>query len=190
VLASVGAVVGYALSGVAVAAFAGWFAVSVLNQTQRTRRVVGKLVAYDLCGLIPIWTFFAPNPGDTDLHLLVRDRGEDGRVADWREVRLAGRRRLSDLWNPRRRINKALVDVAFDLTRPAAAPEGGERPVPEPAGKERVLSFPYLLILAYVSRLEGDFGAAERQFALARTAGLSGRGRPDVLLVSPFHALS
>ena len=37
--------------------------------------------------------------------------------------------------------------------------------------KQRVLSFPYLLILNYVCNLPGDFGAAERQFAIARTYG-------------------
>jgi len=40
-----------------------------------------------------------------------------------------------------------------------------------------------------VSEVQGDFGAVDRQFAIAKTPGIASRGRPEVLLVSPFHAL-
>jgi hypothetical protein len=180
-------VVRVVLSGAAVAVFAVWLFATTLNQHRGTRRLLSPLLAYDICGLIPIWTFFAPNPGDTDVHLLFRDREASGRTTDWREVPLTGRRRMTDLWNPRRRINKALVDLIYDLTRPD--PEQAPA-TPQPLSKRRVLSFPYILVLNYVSRLPGDFGATERQFALARSPGLRGRSRPDVVLVSAFHELN
>jgi hypothetical protein len=159
------------------------------NQRRDTRGLVGWLTNRDICGLVPIWTFFAPNPGDTDTHLLFRDRDRDGRITCWREVKLTGRRWFLDLWSPQRRINKAIVDVAFDLTRPDEPKQGGEPAAggPQLVNKQRVLSFPYLLILNYVSSLPGDFAAVERQFAIARTPGMRGRGSPEVMMVSAFH---
>jgi hypothetical protein len=174
-----------------VVVFTGWLVVSAANQRKDTRRWVSRVTNVDICGLVPIWTFFAPNPGDCDTHLLFRDRDHDGRITCWREVKLAGRRWFFDLWSPTRRIHKAIVDVAFDLSRP-------EDPGPDaPAttdglpsvNKKRVLSFPYLLILNYVCNLPGDFGAAQRQFAIARTPGMQGRSQPHVMLVSAFHRL-
>jgi hypothetical protein len=168
------------------AVLAGWVAVTILNQNNRTRRLVKWIVSYDVCGLVPVWTFFAPNPGDTDAHLLFRDRDHGGRVTNWREVKLVRRRRVIDLWDPRRRINKALVDVSFDLAK-LDRPRSG--PGPQPVSKQRVLGFPYLLILNYVSQLPGDFAAAERQFAVAKTKGVELRDQPDILFVSAFHKL-
>jgi hypothetical protein len=175
-----------ALSAVVIAVFCVWLALTLLNQHRRTRRLANRVLRYDICGLVPIWTFFAPNPGDTDLHLLFRDRDREGRVTGWREVRLVGRRRATDVWNPKRRINKAIVDLVYDLTRP----DRGQPAIgagPRKVSKQRVLSFPYLLILNYVTSLQGDFGAIERQFVIAKTAGMRSRAEPDVLLVSPFH---
>jgi hypothetical protein len=172
--------------------FAGWFVVSAANQRTDTRRWISRITNVDVCALVPIWTFFAPNPGDSDTHLLFRDRDDDGRITCWREVPLAGRRSIVDLWNPARRIHKAIVDVAFDLSRPDDADPGD---APDDGGgtrvlnKRRVISFPYLLILNFVSELPGDFGAEQRQFAIARTPGLGGRDQPHVTMVSAFHRL-
>ncbi len=176
------------LSGFVAAVLGIWIILTLLNQERRTRRFIKHIIAYDIFGLIPIWTFFAPNPGDRDVHLLFRDRCEDGRITSWREVHLAGRRRITDLWNPRRRINKAIVDVVYDLTRPDRPPSGSESRSRK-IGGNRVLTFPYLLILNYISRLPAQFDALERQFAIAKTQGITSRSHPEVLLVSPFHGL-
>ncbi len=188
-MSTVGEVALWALQALIVAILLGWVVVTVANQRRDTRRLVRRITNLDICGLVPIWTFFAPNPGDTDVHLLFRDRDQDGRVTCWREVKLTGRRWILDLWSPQRRINKAIVDVAYDLARPDDVTQDAQ---PAPDGpllvnKRRVLSFPYLLILNYVSSLTGDFGAVERQFAIARTPGMRGRDRPQVTLVSAFH---
>ncbi len=191
-MSSVGDVAQWIVQILVVVVFAGWLIVSAANQRKNTRRWVSRITNVDICGLVPIWTFFAPNPGDSDTHLLFRDRDHDGRTTCWREVRLAGRRWFFDLWSPARRIHKAIVDVAYDLSRPddpgpdAPATADGFLTV----NKKRVLSFPYLLILNYVSSLPGDFGAAERQFAIARTPGMQGRSQPHVMLVSAFHRLA
>ncbi|HEX8206943.1 MAG TPA: hypothetical protein VF587_12860 [Solirubrobacteraceae bacterium] len=170
---------------VLVAALLGfWFLASVLNQLPRPKpRWLRKIVAYDIAGLVPVWTFFAPNPGNTDLHLLYRDRLADGRVTPWREVHFGERRHCLSLWNPLRRSSKALVDLSSSLTAYDAPPGG--RPMP----RRLVLSFPYLLVLNYVSTLRHDFAATGVQFALARTTGYRGRSGPGVFLVSAIHAL-
>ena len=185
----VGEVALWVMQALVVAILVVWVVVTVANQRPASRRLVRRITNLDICGLVPIWTFFAPNPGDTDVHLLFRDRDQDGRVTCWREVKLTGRRWILHLWSPQRRINKAIVDVAFDLARPdelnedaKPAPDG-----PKLVNKQRVLSFPYLLVLNYVSSLTGDFGAVERQFVIARTPGMRGRSAPDVRLVSAFH---
>lgn len=46
------------------------------------------LKAADVFGLIPVWTFFAPNPGMTDYYLLYQDRLPAGSFDNWRRVEL------------------------------------------------------------------------------------------------------
>jgi hypothetical protein len=187
-MSGVGSILQIGASVAVMTVLAAWFVVTILNQPRRTRRLVSAIVSRDIGGLVPVWTFFAPNPGDTDTHLLFRDRDVEGRVTAWREVHVAGRRHVLDLWNPLRRINKGIVDVVYDLTK-----RDGRTPQPSgpvPVTKRRMLSFPYVLLLNYVSQLRGDFGAIERQFAIVRTPGIGFRDQPNVLFVTPFHKLS
>lgn len=64
----------------------GWLAASILNQFrfswfQRFRQ-------YDSFSLLPIWSFFAPNPGQSDYHLVFRDRQHDGSHSEWSEIEI------------------------------------------------------------------------------------------------------
>ena len=172
-----------ALSTVVILFFAVWLIVSALNQHPRTRRLVNAVVDRDIFSLVPIWTFFAPNPGCTDLHLLYRDRDVEGETTDWREVVFSGRRSALDLWNPYRRISKGVIDVAPDLTR--GTPYAARNAV----DKKKVLGFPYLLLLNYVCMQPADFRAEMRQFAVARTNGFGTEGEPEVIFLSAFHRI-
>lgn len=172
-----------ALSFLVVALLAGWLLVSILAQHRTTRRYVSMIVTRDICSLVPVWTFFAPNPGRTDLYLLYRDAGADGDVTAWKEVALGGERTLFSLWNPLRRIRKAIIDIAPDLTMDVTY-----RPR-EPVTKQKVLGFPYLLLLNYVCLQPADFRARSRQFAVARTNGFGTEDQPEVLFLSAFHQL-
>jgi hypothetical protein len=187
-MSGVGPILQTGVSYAVMAVLAAWFALTILNQARWTRRFVSAIVSRDIGGLVPVWTFFAPNPGDTDTHLLFRDRDADGRVTAWREASAAGRRHVLDLWNPRRRIHKGIVDVIYDLTK--RDPRTPHTSSPAPVSKRRMVSFPYVLLLNYVSQLPGDFGAIERQFAIVRTPGIAFRAQPNILFVTPFHKLS
>ncbi|AVH55862.1 MULTISPECIES: hypothetical protein [Streptomyces] len=165
--------------------FSLWLALTVLNQADRTRRPIRSIVGYDILGLVPIWTFFAPNPGDTDLHLLYRDLDRHGNVGPWHEVVIERRRHVLHLWLPHRRVSKALSDVAHDLTRfdwDSRATEHGHTVHPS-----RVLSFPYLYALNLVTSEPALPETTHRQFAVARTRGPAAFGEPDIYLLSAFH---
>src|SRR3954470_12564692 len=96
--------------GAVALALGGWFVVAVLNQFRF--RWFDRVRRRDRLYLLPAWTFFAPNPGRSDYHLVYRDRRRDGSLTDWREVPLgAPRRPYSCVWNPRKRARKALSDI-------------------------------------------------------------------------------
>jgi hypothetical protein len=99
-----------------------WGAATIANQFHRW--CPAWLRAVDIFGLVPIWTFFAPNPGMTDYYLLYRDRLADGSFDNWREVDLKQSEngvRLA-LWNPTKRRHKALTDMVSVLIRLAHSP--------------------------------------------------------------------
>src|SRR6185436_18257319 len=103
-----------------------WVAATIANQFHS--RCPVWLRAVDVFGLIPVWTFFAPNPGMTDYYLLYRDRLPDGSFDNWRNVELKGSDngvRLG-LWNPEKRKHKALSDLMSVLGKLA-----GQRPAEE-----------------------------------------------------------
>jgi hypothetical protein len=169
------------LSWLVIGIFGLWMVISVLNQHIRMRRLVWGIVTRDVCSLIPIWTFFAPNPGCSDVRILYRDRDSEGRIAPWREVEFGGRTSWHDLWSPKRRIFKGIVDVVPDLTvNTDLTPKA-------PVSKQKVLSFPYLLLLNYVCYQPVDFQARTRQFAVARTRGFGTESQPEVVFLSAFH---
>jgi hypothetical protein len=172
------------LTAVTVAVAGGWLIVSILAQHRLTRPFVSSIVSRDICSLVPVWTFFAPNPGRTDLYILYRDATPDGDITPWRQIALGSRNNCLSLWSPRRRIRKAIIDVTPDLTRDVRV---GPR---EPVSKKKVLAFSYLLLLNYVSHQPGDFRAITRQFAIARTDGFGTEDQPYVLFLSAFHQLS
>lgn len=171
------------LSFIVVAILASWFIVTVLSHLERTRPFVRSITTYDICGVVPIWTFFAPNPGRTDVYLLYRDRDAEGNITQWRDIVLERRSEWWSFWNPQRRIGKAVVDLAPDLT--AGTPYEARTAT----SKRKVLEFQYLLILNYVCKQPADFRAEMRQFAVARTEGHGTEHQPEVVFLSAFHRL-
>jgi hypothetical protein len=74
------------------AAFFAWFSLSVLHQV---RLFSSKMGRFDPLGLLPRWTFFAPNPGIYDYHIVYREVN-DGDGSDlnpdtsnsWRHIQI------------------------------------------------------------------------------------------------------
>jgi len=161
-----------------------WLALTVSCQFE-THRITQFIRAFDVLNLIPLWTFFAPNPGKQDYHLLYRDKEQGDTVGDWIEVDLHEERHLlSCFWNPDKRDKKVLSDVVQDLITMLQAGAG------QTDKTFLVLTLPYLTILkAVCTRERNRPQAACRQFMLAGSHGFNSGKDPDFILLSLFHPL-
>jgi hypothetical protein len=140
------------------------------------------LRAVDVFGLIPVWTFFAPNPGMTDYYLLYRDRLPDGSFDNWRKVELKQSEngvRLA-LWNPTKRRHKALSDIVSSLLTLANRRER----------EALIVTVPYLLILNFITSRPHSLGTNGTQFMVLEHGGFADEPeRSRVLVMSGVHRL-
>ena len=157
--------------------FGVWLILSALNQFYHGKWIA-PLKRRDKLGLIPIWTFFAPNPGRSDHHLLYRDETEDG-VGCWKEIDLRRGSIVRAFWHPARRVNKAVNDAIHSLMRP--------RPELKDSRRGRMIEVPYITLLSYVSRQPRGFNALRRRFLIARTEGVESHDRPKIIFISEAH---
>jgi len=163
-----------ALAGALVAV---WLALTVLAQF---RFLQPLLSPFDGFHLIPRWTFFAPNPGVRDYHLVMRERLADGRLSPWRNVPVyQGRPPLACLWHPQKRaakvLNDAIQTLGFLMRREGVSASG----LP--------FTLPYLILLRYTARsMPAAPGATEFQFAIVDSAGHAQRTL-ECPFVSSFH---
>jgi hypothetical protein len=169
------------IAGFIIAVYALWVLATIANQFHswcpRWLRVI------DIFGLIPVWTFFAPNPGMTDYYLLYRDRMPDGSMNNWKKVELKGSENgLSlALWNPTKRRQKALSDLltsSVELFR--------ERDFDVVSA-----SVPYLLLLNFITSRPHALGTSCTQFMVMEHDGFAGDpSRSRVLLLSKLHRVN
>ena len=135
------------------ALLAGLLIATVLYETGPRWRVVRALFRF---GIVPQWSFFAPTPGTQNLYLLYRDLDSLGEATTWRVVHRMDENRppWSFVWNPRRRLRKALLDLilALELGREEMRPDTLK------------LSTPYLLIINHLSYLPHPPGATATEF--------------------------
>jgi hypothetical protein len=134
---------------------------------------------WDVFALVPQWNFFAPRPAQHDYVLLYRDQLKDGTMTDWAQVATIPPRPIwSMIWNPRKRDNKALFDIATDLAahirRSVAAVE---------------LSVPYITILSYISEIPRFGPTGLTQFLLMRSQVTSESTNHEILFLSRLHSL-
>lgn len=157
------------------AIFVVWWAISACNQF-RAGAWTRRLRQHIPLGLIPLWTFFAPNPARTDSRLIWREEG-DGEWDGWQEVHLGfapGWKRW--LVNPELILNKAIADLVNSL-----------RLSQTHLDRSVVLSSAYVALLSIVLNQRRRAGSLSIQFAILRTAtGIEGR-RVDVAFVSEIH---
>jgi hypothetical protein len=163
--------------------FSLWFIITVLNQHRKSRKWISFIINYDYGSLVPIWTFFAPNPGRTDIYLLYRDRDSEGNISTWHEIKTGNRSSWYDQWSPLRRIQKGLVDLAPGFTNHKVEEPG------QIISKRHIFDFPYLLFLNYICTQPADFRAQTRQFALAVTDGHGTENDIRVVFLSSFHKI-
>ena len=160
------------------AVFSIWLVLTIGKQFRHPFfRRIGRL---DTFNLLPIWTFFAPNPGKTDLHILFRDALGDGSLTGWQEILHGHKRRIRLLWNPAKREDKILRDCVQVLRR--SERELSARPA-------LFFTVPYLMILGHVLRASIPDYAAARQFLLVEEGCYPG-GDTIPVFMSSFHSVS
>ena len=141
---------------------------------------------YDPLQLVPTWTFFAPLPVAVDYHVFYRDYARDGAISAWQELHLGQREpgALAAIWNPDRRIDKALIDLSQALITSSQHTKRHNE-----ALHFLVLSLPYLIILSLVAQAPPGAEATARQFMIAETCGALADVPARVLFRSAVHAL-
>lgn len=157
----------------------GWFVLSLVANLGYDRRLRG-IRARDPFGLLPSWWVFAPRPLEHDPVVAYRDVLAEGQVTDWTELPPTPRGRLTAVWNPTKRLERATVDVCAAVT--AAAARG--------RAKQVLVQLPYLLLLDHVCAQPRPPQAVRRQFRIARVrSGAAGGDGPaaSVVFESAYH---
>jgi hypothetical protein len=163
-----------------------WFVATVICQFKETR--LSKFIRnkIDILSFVPLWTFFAPNPGKRDYHLIYRDKYDEGVVSEWKEIEITEERYWwSFLWNPQKRDKKVLSDIIQNLI--TLVPEYKR------VGADNNLiacSLPYIIVLGAVSRQDTDekkIRCTARQFMLAESTGYQEEPTVGFILLSLFH---
>ena len=146
------------LFAAAVVVMVGALAVTTVAQF-RSSQLERWARSRDVFSLLPIWTFFAPNPGTTDTRLFWREALGARAFGPWHELSPPRSSRWRAIWNPDRRVQKAIADAGGLL----AQSDGG--------AESTTLTIPYLLLLKYVTVQPGSPHAIARQFVVAQTSG-------------------
>ena len=130
-------------------------------------------------GLIPLWTFFAPNPARADPRLVWREEFD----SEWEGVRELhfGFAPVGSRWlfNPQLILNKAVAD----LLRALLTLDSDQN------SRSLLLSPAYLTLLSVVLDQPRRDGCTAIQFAIVRTSGTSDARRIETAFVSEVHAV-
>ena len=149
--------------------------------TQFSSKISKILISYDRLGFIPRYTFFAPNPADFDLSLLIRyRRGND--VSEWfdasRKLGISDQPKQSRFFfNPYRRIEKLL----FDFTNTAKELRNN------PAEIRHLTD--YILLLKFAQKEFEKIEIEELQFLIV-SSNLSLKKKHELLFISDFHKVT
>lgn len=139
----------------------------------------GLVVRADPLRLLPRWSFFAPNPGTRDIHVVLRDVDGEGHGA-WRPLDVPTSRRGRWLWHPDRQVQKAVVDAAGALGVLRAS-------LPAQDADLLPLTTPYLRLLTWVMAQPHDGRSTGRQFAVVASHDFGDERPLEVRFVSEVH---
>jgi hypothetical protein len=159
--------------------FVVWWAMSACNQIH-TGALTVRLRRHVPLGLIPIWTFFAPNPARADSRLVWREE-RHGQWSGWQELHY-GFAPAASRWlvNPELIENKAISDLVSSLLR--ARPDADDRSM--------LLSSSYVTLLSFVVRQPRSPECSSVQFAIVRTSRVALARQVNVAFVSEIHDLA
>jgi hypothetical protein len=167
-----------------IAFYAAWLLLTLASQTAFKWNI--RIFRTDIFHLIPVWTFFAPNPGVSDYNLLLRIRLSNGDLTCFTPIPLRSRKNIGmALFNPNRRLQKALHDHAQTITMQVAGGQLNEE------NKDNIqLTFNYISILNYCAKLPSVAGSSSLQFMILESFGYHELQEPQLILNSGFHKLS
>ena len=159
--------------------FASWWLVSALNQVH-TGAWMWRVRRHIPLGLIPLWTFFAPNPARADPRLIWREE-YDGEWEGARELHF-GFAPIGSRWllNPQLILNKAIADLVRSLLTLDTDVEG----------RSLLLSPAYVALLSMVLSQPRRAGCSGIQFAIVRTSGSAGARQVETIFLSEVHSLA
>jgi hypothetical protein len=166
-----------------------WFVFSILWQFKF--EFLQPINSYDIFQMLPNWTFFAPNPGTVDYHLIYRVRVSDiEENMQWKEVPIIQNRKLKHLiWNYQRRKIKLIIDSINALVKINDL-NSKFKLSQENSTKALYVSVPYLLIMKAVIneiRQSENNENIQFQFAIVESYGYIERHEPKYIIVSSFH---
>jgi hypothetical protein len=161
------------------ALFAAWWLISACNQI-RSGALTARLRRYIPFSLIPLWTFFAPNPARADVRLVWREE-DGGAWGDWQELHFGfAPARSRWLVNPELILNKAVTDLVYSLLR--VRPDLDDRSI--------LLTSAYVTLLSIVVGNRRHATCSALQFAVVRSFRSSHTRQVDVAFVSEVHDLA
>jgi hypothetical protein len=165
--------------------YATWILLTCAYQFT-TSKVYYRLIGIDILQLLPLWTFFAPNPGVCDYHLLMRTRRKDGSFSSFEQINLKPAKKLvTSIWNPHKRAQKSLSDYVQEII---GMINNGD--VKEDNKHQLKLNLSYISILNYCSSLKkSDHELECVQFMILESYGYKETQNPRLILNSEFHQL-
>mmetsp|Transcript_23535 Transcript_23535/g.41573 ORF Transcript_23535/g.41573 Transcript_23535/m.41573 type:complete len:177 (-) Transcript_23535:1568-2098(-) len=167
--------------------FSAWALMSALWQFESLREkfpfpsVIWKFRA------LPIYTFFAPNPGIFDYRIVCRTQDTDGEVSEWLEVdHLVQRKWYHFLWNPRKRVEKLIADSVSGVKTAIVSREEDETEDEQRAAVMISQGYISLLNLA-ISSIPSKSKFV--QFIIAETSHETEERKLFPILKSPLHVV-
>lgn len=159
-----------------------WFIISLVFQfSSKAKLVIAK---YDIFGLIPSWSFFAPIPGTSDYRLVYRDTTKDNTFSEWEEVLFYEKFSVSRVfWNPQKVEIKALSDICQIFLKEMTSDFYKTNP------KMLMVTTSYIALLAKVCNEPKPSVSVERQFAILTSKGYDEERKVTPLYVSSSHSL-
>jgi hypothetical protein len=155
-----------------------WWIVSAGNQV-RSGAWMWRIRRHVPLGLIPLWTFFAPNPARADPRVVWREEF-DGAWEGVRELHFGfGAMGIRWLFNPQLILNKSISDLVRSLLTLDSDDEG----------RSLLLSPAYITLLRMVMQQPRRPGCSGIQFAVVRTSGGGATRQTETVFLSEVHSM-
>jgi hypothetical protein len=155
-----------------------WWIISACNQF-RSGAWMWRVRRHVPLGLIPLWTFFAPNPARADPRVVWREEF-DGVWEGVRELHFGfGAIGTRWLFNPALILNKSISD----LVRALLTLDGDDE------GRSLLLSPAYIALLRMVLEQPRRPGCSGIQFAVVRTSRAGKARQTETVFLSEVHSV-